>query len=224
MTFDGPGQQAALFLQKIPFRHDWEAVLTPVVDAMIARARRRRRSDRRDRREPGRVLGAARARVRAPLRGRGRRPRRGGRVDLVDGEASRLHEGNQLGDPEKASFDQEMGWTRAVLEVDPRDARTSAASRTVSKADSRFDLYQEVLKYRLGDEVKDITTPLLITEPEDEQFWPGQSQQLYDWLPGDEAAGRVHRRRGRQPALRADGPRLRDARIFDWLANHLHGA
>ncbi|HET7516368.1 MAG TPA: hypothetical protein VFN05_01475 [Actinomycetes bacterium] len=33
MTFDGPGQQAALFLQGIPFRHDWEAV----VDAMVAR-------------------------------------------------------------------------------------------------------------------------------------------------------------------------------------------
>ena len=28
MTFDGPGQQASLFLQGIPFRHDWEAVLT----------------------------------------------------------------------------------------------------------------------------------------------------------------------------------------------------
>ena len=37
MTFDGPGQQAALFLQQLPFRHDWEAVLTPVVDAMVAR-------------------------------------------------------------------------------------------------------------------------------------------------------------------------------------------
>jgi poly(3-hydroxybutyrate) depolymerase len=37
MTFDGPGQQAALFLQGIPFRHDWEAVLTPVLDAMVAR-------------------------------------------------------------------------------------------------------------------------------------------------------------------------------------------
>jgi hypothetical protein len=37
MTFDGPGQQASLFLQGIPFRHDWEAVLTPVVDAMAAR-------------------------------------------------------------------------------------------------------------------------------------------------------------------------------------------
>jgi hypothetical protein len=28
MTFDGPGQQASLFLQGIPLRHDWEAVLT----------------------------------------------------------------------------------------------------------------------------------------------------------------------------------------------------
>jgi hypothetical protein len=37
MTFDGPGQQAALFLQGIPFRHDREAVPTPVVDAMVAR-------------------------------------------------------------------------------------------------------------------------------------------------------------------------------------------
>jgi hypothetical protein len=37
MTVDGPGQQASLFLRGVPFRHDWEAVLTPVVDAMVAR-------------------------------------------------------------------------------------------------------------------------------------------------------------------------------------------
>ena len=37
MTFDGPGQQAAFFEQGIPFRPDWEAVLTPVLDAMLAR-------------------------------------------------------------------------------------------------------------------------------------------------------------------------------------------
>jgi hypothetical protein len=37
MTFDGPGQQAALMEQGIPFRPAWEAVLTPVVDAMVAR-------------------------------------------------------------------------------------------------------------------------------------------------------------------------------------------
>ena len=38
MTFDGPGQQAALVEQGLTARPDWEHVLTPVVDAMLARA------------------------------------------------------------------------------------------------------------------------------------------------------------------------------------------
>src|ERR1700733_1273539 len=37
LTFDGPGQQAMLFEQRIPFRPDWEAVLTPVLDGVLAR-------------------------------------------------------------------------------------------------------------------------------------------------------------------------------------------
>ena len=38
MIFDGPGQNATLFRQGIPFRPDWENVLTPVVDFLVARA------------------------------------------------------------------------------------------------------------------------------------------------------------------------------------------
>ena len=37
MTFDGPGQQAALHERRLFFRSDWEHVLTPVLDAVIAR-------------------------------------------------------------------------------------------------------------------------------------------------------------------------------------------
>ena len=37
LTFDGPGQQASLFEQRILFRPDWEKVLTPVLEAMLAR-------------------------------------------------------------------------------------------------------------------------------------------------------------------------------------------
>jgi hypothetical protein len=33
MTFDGPGQNAALVRQGLPFRPDWEKVITPVVDS-----------------------------------------------------------------------------------------------------------------------------------------------------------------------------------------------
>ena len=38
MTFDGPGRQAALRRQGLVLRPDWEAVLGPSLDAMLARA------------------------------------------------------------------------------------------------------------------------------------------------------------------------------------------
>src|SRR6202042_3976527 len=36
-VFDGPGQQSMLFERDVPFRYDWEAVLTPVIDALVER-------------------------------------------------------------------------------------------------------------------------------------------------------------------------------------------
>lgn len=38
LAFDGPGQGTALWRQNIPFRHDWEHVITPVVDSMRTRS------------------------------------------------------------------------------------------------------------------------------------------------------------------------------------------
>lgn len=38
MTFDGPGQNAALVRQGLAFRPDWEKVITPVADSLSARA------------------------------------------------------------------------------------------------------------------------------------------------------------------------------------------
>jgi dienelactone hydrolase len=37
LIFEGPGQGAMLFERKIPFRPDWEAVITPIVDVLAAR-------------------------------------------------------------------------------------------------------------------------------------------------------------------------------------------
>ncbi|WP_136607453.1 alpha/beta hydrolase family protein [Paenibacillus dokdonensis] len=37
LVFEGPGQGAVIREQRIPFRHDWEAVVTPVVDYLIKR-------------------------------------------------------------------------------------------------------------------------------------------------------------------------------------------
>ena len=37
LTFDGPGQGAPIREQKLPFRYDWEAVVTPAVDYALTR-------------------------------------------------------------------------------------------------------------------------------------------------------------------------------------------
>ena len=37
LTFDGPGQGAPIREQKLPFRYDWEAVVTPAVDYVLTR-------------------------------------------------------------------------------------------------------------------------------------------------------------------------------------------
>jgi len=38
LTFEGPGQGSVIREQKLPFRADWEKVVTPVIDYLIARS------------------------------------------------------------------------------------------------------------------------------------------------------------------------------------------
>ena len=38
LTFEGPGQGPLIREQQIPFRHDWEKVITPVVDYLLTRS------------------------------------------------------------------------------------------------------------------------------------------------------------------------------------------
>ncbi len=38
LIFDGPGEGAALYRQNLPFRYDWEKVITPVVDYLLTRS------------------------------------------------------------------------------------------------------------------------------------------------------------------------------------------
>jgi Prolyl oligopeptidase family len=127
----------------------------------------------------------------------------------------------QLEDPSKKdAFDKEMGWTER-LSKSTRATLHFRGEPCGVQGDPRNDLYQEVLKYRLGDEVKDITTPLLITGPEDEQFWPGQSQALYDLLPGPKDLVRITAAEGASRHCEPMGLAVRDARVFGWPARYL---
>ncbi len=217
MTFDGPGQQSTLFELGIPFRPDWEAVLTPVVDAMVARPDV-------DAARLG-LIGISQAGFWVPRALAFEHRFAAAVVDpgVTDVSASWTaplpqEMRDQLDRGEKEIFDLEMS---ASLSPEPRAVLRFRGEPYMVAGDSVFDLYHEVRRYRLGDEVSQITTPLLITDPENEQFWPGQSRELYDLLPGPREIVSFTAHEGADRHCEPLGIALRDSRVFDWLDGHL---
>jgi hypothetical protein len=182
MTFDGPGQQAALHDRGMFFRSDWEHVLTPVLDAMAARP------DVDATRVAAVGIGQAgyllpramahehrlAAAVLAP-----------GVVDVVEAWTAalpaRLRTVLACGDT--AAFDREM---HAALLFAPEAAGTlrARAAAYAPAAASPSQIFAAVGGYRLGEEAAAIRTPLLVVEPEPGTPWPGQSRRLAGLVGG----------------------------------------
>jgi hypothetical protein len=72
-------------------------------------------------------------------------------------------------------------------------------------------------QYNLTDVVDRITTPLLITDPEGEQFWPGQPKQLFDKLRGTKQLVAFTAEEGADRHCEPLGRSLLEQRMFDWL-------
>jgi hypothetical protein len=217
LIFDGPGQGEALYVQKLYFRPDWEQVITPVVDWASSRPEV----------DANRiaVIGVSQAGYWVP-RAASREHRLAAIVAdpgvtqvwtswwdamQLPAEMIQLLDGGQ-----KDVFDQYM---QAGMQQIPAVARFEYAKRSEPYGfSSTFDLLTAVKKYDLTEVSAEIACPTLITSPENEQFWPGQSQKLYDALTSAP--------RTLVPFTAAEGadmhceplaPQLRNQRIFDWL-------
>ncbi|RKQ93022.1 hypothetical protein C8N24_2881 [Solirubrobacter pauli] len=181
MTFDGPGRQAALVEQGLVLRPDWEAVMTPVLDALIAR----------DDVDSTRIAavgvehagyGVARAlafehRFVAAVADPGV-------LDVstlwTDALPARAHEALVAGAREH--FNREMHL--AGLFDPAANALLRGRGRWYGLVGrTPFDLYSRVREFRLDDELERITTPILVREDPDERRWPGQARTLFDRLP-----------------------------------------
>ena len=214
MTFDGPGQNAALVRQGIPFRPDWENVLTPVVDHLVARPDV----------APDRiaVMGVSQGgywvpravvfehRIAAAIADPG----------VVDVSTAMLA---QLPGPlvtlldagDRAKFDRDMGW---ALKLSPATRTMMAWRMRPYGVTSPFDFFTAARQYALTDEqLAAITCPMLVTDPDNEAFWPGQSQRLYDLLKSPKTLVRFTVEEGADLHCEPKAPGLHDLRIFDWL-------
>ncbi len=192
MTFDGPGQQAALYEQGIPFRPDWEAVLTPVLDTMLGRldidANRIA------------VIGVSQAGYGIP---RALAFEHRFAAAVADPGVINVGPHGRIRHRRRCANNQKVANERCLTANAPRLRQRRRCASAENPTDST-----EVLGPRSTRRSRriasgrgaQITTPLLITDPEEKQFWPGQSQQLYD---RPQATHQVHRPGGLQPPLRA---------------------
>nr|WP_232328069.1 hypothetical protein [Kibdelosporangium sp. MJ126-NF4]CEL16541.1 hypothetical protein [Kibdelosporangium sp. MJ126-NF4]CTQ90494.1 hypothetical protein [Kibdelosporangium sp. MJ126-NF4] len=215
VVFDGPGQQRMLFERGIPFRPDWEHVITPVVDAALSRP----------------DVDPERLAFYAVSQGGYWGPRAlafehrfaaavidGGVVDVSAAWHAMLS-------PELRAMldDGERDRFNAAADLAPANARRIFAWRAKPYGcPSLFDTFLEARRYRITPELAaGITTPVLIADPDNERYFAGQPQRLYDMLPGEKELVRFTEAEGAaghcQPMARA----LAAQRFFDFIDHHV---
>ena len=217
LVFDGPGQQSQLFDHGIPFRPDWENVLTPVYDFVSTR-------DGVDARRIA-LYGISQAGYWVP-RALTVEHRYAaaiadpGVVDVSTSWTSHLPKSllALLDAGKNEKFDKEMG---LAMTFSPETARTWQFRARPYGASGYAQTLDAVRQYTVKETAGRITTPLLITAPEDEQFWPGQSEELAELTPSASTLMRFTAAEGAnghcQPMARA----LTAQRMYDWLDDRM---
>ncbi len=176
MTFDGPGRQAALRRQDLVLRPDWEAVLGPVADAMIARAdvdASRMAVIGIDHAGYGVARAAAfdprfAAAVLAP-----------GIVDASRPWLAALPAPARaaLVDEDREWFDRELHLATLFAPEIPERLRRLGRGYDLSGL-PLYDLAQRIGEFRLGEELRRITMPVLVCPAGSEPLWDVQAEEL----------------------------------------------
>jgi hypothetical protein len=123
-----------------------------------------------------------------------------------------------LDDGQKDTFN---GYMAEFAGSDPDMDRTFAFRARPYGIDDPFDLFTTVRTYQLRDVAAQIRTPLLITDPEDEQFWPGQSEQLANLLTAPHEIASFGVADGANFHCQPLAPRQTAHRMFGWLSGQL---
>ncbi len=197
LIFNGPGQGDALWVRKRYFRPDWEKVITPVVDAMV----KHREVDARRMA----LVGVSQGGYWAPRALAYEHRLAAGVADPGVWDVSEpwlrnlpkfvrdvLDAGN------RTQFDQFIHTGTAS------NARIGMMLRFRMRpygATSFYDAFHGVREYQLADAAGRIRCPMLVTDPEGEQFFPGQARKLYDAMRCPKTIVQFTRA-GSRPALR----------------------
>lgn len=216
LIFEGPGQGSLLFEHDIPFTPVWERVITPVVDLLAAR------SDV-DKRRIAIVgwsfCGSSVARAAAY-------EHRLAAVVLDPGVNSIIapYHIEKLQPLVAAGKRAEVDaiWAKAVAHFPPSVRFTVAKRSEVFAQPDFFDQVRYMNQFTLdAATLARITAPTLVMEAQDEQFYPGQSQQVYDQLHSDKTLHVFTAAQGAQFHDEPMAPQTRNEVLYDWLGTTL---
>jgi Alpha/beta hydrolase family len=219
LVFEGPGQGGMLFVDNIPFRPDWEKVITPVVDFLV----RRRDVDPKRIGLYGSSFGgyltvraaAFEKRIRALVTDPGVVDTMAGWSALPSFFFDLLKEGR--------TTELNQAWDGTLATASP-EFRFNLLKRSEIYGFPTTNFAGQLaamMKYNSSDVVKRVSCPTLVCDPEDEQFFPGEARRLYKALRSEKQLA---------PFLRVDGANLhcepmapvrRNTTVIQFFARHL---
>lgn len=220
LTFDGPGQGAPMREQKLPFRHDWEQVVTPVVDYALARPD----VDGDSLALIGMSLGgyfAARAvafehRFRAAV--------------FFDGVWDNYESLRSLLPQEAIAAldaDDPMKFEKITYELMQNNTSLRwAVTQGVWSfgASSLADFVTKSKHYMIDGIAGQIQCPCLVMEGEGDMFYRGQPQKIYDALQAPKQLVRFTSEDGAENHCQSGALAYKDEVVFNWLDETLGGA
>lgn len=221
LIYDGPGQNAMLFEDQVPFVADWETVVTPIVDFLLTRTDV----------DPGKLVltGVSQGGYWAPRAAAFEQRLAAvvadpGVVQVWQSWVSNMPpeaiEGlfNTTGaEQEQIAAELDAGLAEMAAH-DPALAFTVAFRTYPYGTDSLSDALLQAHEMDLTDLAKNIVMPILILDPEGEQFWPGQSQHLYDLVSSTrKTLAKFTAAEGADLHCEPKAMGLRNQVVFDWL-------
>ncbi len=217
LTFDGPGQGAPIREQKLPFRHDWEKVVTPAVDYALTRPD----VDGDNLVLMGMSLGgyfAARAaafehRFRAAVFFDGVYDFHASLRKLLPADAIAAFDADDA-DACQAIVEARMKGNTSLRWV-VTQGTWSLGVRTVA------ELLVASEPYTLKDVIGQIACPCLVMEADGDIFFTGQPQQVYDELAVPKAFARFTAEDGAENHCQSGALAYKDEVVFDWIGDTL---
>lgn len=209
LTFEGPGQGAVIREQGIPFRHDWEYVVSPVIDYLQSRPEV----------DPSKIalMGISMGGYLAP-RAASFEHRLAACIandGLLDFQVGAL---KGLVDKEQAENPDSLNRLIEDLMKKNTNMRWAIGNGLFTfKASTFSELVDKTEPFTLAGVAQNIQCPTLVCEAENDHFFQGQPQKLYEALTCEKTYIRFTAEEGGEEHCHFGALQLFNQRVFAWL-------